>query len=116
MIEIVVGTALELLTVWQLLQVNKITGTPLILVGDMWRELLDWATRHMLQEGMELASSDDMNIPQCVSTVEEAIAVVRPHYDAWAGALAGGAIAAPMGTFTALPGAHQIVHEELRVP
>jgi hypothetical protein len=35
-----IGTALELFTVWQLLQVRKLRNTPLILVGKMWLELL----------------------------------------------------------------------------
>lgn len=78
-----IGTALELMTVWQLLQVRKIAGTPLILVGDMWHELVEWAKRNMLTDGFELAGRADMEIPQCVSTVEEAIALVRPHYEAW---------------------------------
>src|SRR5205085_9040775 len=44
-----IGTALELLMVWQLLQVQKLHDTPLILVGDMYAELVDWCRKYMLR-------------------------------------------------------------------
>src|SRR5436190_4410599 len=40
-----VGTVLELMMVWQLLQVKHLHETPLILVGKMWPGLVDWAKR-----------------------------------------------------------------------
>jgi len=43
-----IGTTLETLMIWQLLQVRKIYGTPLILVGPMWKGLVSWAEEHML--------------------------------------------------------------------
>ena len=43
-----IGTLLELSLVWQLLQVRKLYNTPLILVGKMWAELVDWGRRSML--------------------------------------------------------------------
>ena len=66
-----IGTLLELSLVWQLLQVRKLYNTPLILVGKMWAELVEWARRTMLQEGSELASEVDFTIPHCVNTIEE---------------------------------------------
>src|SRR5262249_1008875 len=36
-----IGTVLELMMVWQLLQVRHVHGTPLILVGKMWAALVD---------------------------------------------------------------------------
>ena len=38
-----IGTVLELMMIWQLLQVKHVHDTPLILVGKMWAELVDWA-------------------------------------------------------------------------
>src|SRR5215467_3059760 len=38
-----IGTVLELMMVWQLLQVKHVHDTPLILVGNMWSELVNWA-------------------------------------------------------------------------
>lgn len=40
-----IGTVLETLMVWQLLQVRHVHDVPLILVGKMWRGLVDWSAR-----------------------------------------------------------------------
>src|SRR5262247_3292463 len=37
-----IGTVLELMMIWQLLQVRHVDDTPLILVGNMWSELVEW--------------------------------------------------------------------------
>ena len=78
-----IGTLLELSLAWQLLQVRKLYNTPLILVGKMWAELVDWARRSMLREGSELASEVDFAIPHCVNTIEETVALIRVNRDAW---------------------------------
>jgi uncharacterized protein (TIGR00730 family) len=78
-----IGTLLEMSLAWQLLQVRKLYNTPLVLVGKMWPELVDWGRRFMLQEGRELASEPDFNIPKCVNTVEEAVACIRKNREAW---------------------------------
>ena len=66
-----IGTLLELSLAWQLLQVRKLYNTPLILVGKMWAELVEWSRRSMLQKGNELASEIDFTIPHCVNTIDE---------------------------------------------
>jgi hypothetical protein len=78
-----IGTLLELSLVWQLLQVRKLYNTPLILVGNMWADLVEWARRAMLREGSELASDVDFRIPHCVNTTEETIAFIRENRVAW---------------------------------
>jgi uncharacterized protein (TIGR00730 family) len=78
-----VGTLLEMSLVWQLLQVRKLYATPLILVGKMWAELIEWGRRSMLQEGRELASAVDFGIPHCVDDVAETVALIRSHREAW---------------------------------
>ena len=78
-----IGTLLELSLVWQLLQVRKLYHTPLILVGKMWAELVNWGRRSMLQEGQELASPVDFTIPHCVSSIEETVALIRSNREAW---------------------------------
>ena len=37
-----IGTLLELLYTWQLIQVDHISARPIILVGDMWNGFFDW--------------------------------------------------------------------------
>jgi uncharacterized protein (TIGR00730 family) len=78
-----IGSLLELSLAWQLLQVRKLYNTPLILVGTMWAELVEWGRRTMLIEGSELASAVDLTIPHCVATMEEAITVIRENRTAW---------------------------------
>jgi predicted Rossmann-fold nucleotide-binding protein len=73
-----IGTVLEMMMIWQLLQVRKLGGTPLILIGPMWQGLLDWCRAMMLRPGFELASPSDMEIPRCVTTGAEAVAIL-PH-------------------------------------
>jgi len=81
-----IGTLLELSLAWQLLQVSKLYNTPLILVGKMWTELVDWGRRSMLQKDNELASEIDFEIPHCVKTMDECIALIRENREAWLGA------------------------------
>lgn len=78
-----IGTVLEAMLVWQLLQVRHLHNTPLIFVGDMWAELIAWAQRYMLRPGFELVNSEDMAIPRCVKTADEAIAVLRENHAQW---------------------------------
>ena len=78
-----IGTLLELSLAWQLLQVSKLYNAPLILVGKMWAELVEWGRRSMLQKGNELASEIDFKIPHCVNTMDECIALIRENRDAW---------------------------------
>jgi uncharacterized protein (TIGR00730 family) len=77
-----IGTLMETMMVWQLLQARKLHGTPLILVGSMWAEMVDWARTHMLEVEVPMLAAADMTIPQCVPDVDAALAVIRDHYDA----------------------------------
>ena len=79
-----VGTVLETMMIWQLLQVRHLKDTPLILVGPMWRGLVDWAAAQMLRPGFELAGAADMGIPRCVDDADQAIATLREFHARWA--------------------------------
>jgi uncharacterized protein (TIGR00730 family) len=72
-----IGTALELLMVWQLLQVKHVSGVPLILVGTMWQELVEWARRHMVEGELQMASGGDIEIPHCVQTGDVAADIIE---------------------------------------
>ena len=79
-----IGTVLELSAIWQLLQVRKLhNDTPLILIGKMWADFVAWARSYLLRPDFELAAPVDIEIPRCVDTAEEAVALLRPHYDEW---------------------------------
>jgi hypothetical protein len=81
-----IGTVLELTMIWQLLQVKHIHDAPLILVGKMWSELVDWAKANLLKPQLALAGPEDMRIPTCVNTADEAIALLRTHVAKWSAA------------------------------
>ena len=72
-----IGTTLEALMVWQLLQVGQIDQRPLIFYGEMWHDLVSWGRGHMLAEKLAFASADDFDIPRCVTTVDEAVAIIE---------------------------------------
>jgi uncharacterized protein (TIGR00730 family) len=78
-----IGTVLEMLMIWQLLQVHHVKDVPLILVGKMWRGLVDWTKTAMLDPRLALANPADLEIPQCVDTADEAIAMVRALHEKW---------------------------------
>jgi len=49
----------------------------------MWTDLVDWARRHMLAPQPPLANPEDLAIPRCVATADEAIACLREHHERW---------------------------------
>jgi hypothetical protein len=80
-----IGTVLETMIIWQLLQVRHLENTPLILVGKMWPGLIEWARSSMLSIDAPLADVEDMTIPRCVANADEAIALIREHHRLWRG-------------------------------
>lgn len=78
-----IGTVLELMMIWQLLQVRHVRNTPLILVGKMWEGLVDWGKEQLLRSELPLADAADLDIPKCAATADEAIALVREHHRDW---------------------------------
>lgn len=78
-----IGTLLELSMVWQLLQVRKLYDTPLVLVGELWEELIDWARHHMLGPEFSLADEVDLAIPQVVASADEAVEIIRENRQRW---------------------------------
>lgn len=78
-----IGTTLEAMMIWQLLQVRHIKDTPLIFVGKMWADLLDWARDHLLSTQPQLATPEDLAIPLCVNTAEETLSILRKYHTKW---------------------------------
>lgn len=77
-----VGTCLEFFYTWQLLQVNHVCRMPIILVGDMWRNLMKWVIDNPLKHGY--LSSKDLQFIVLANTGEHALAVVKKakeYYD-----------------------------------
>ena len=78
-----IGTVLEAAMIWQLLQVKHLDGTPLIMVGQMWGDFVQWARQHMLDPRLALVGPEDLSIPRCVATGDDAIALIREHHGRW---------------------------------
>jgi len=78
-----VGTVLEMMMIWQLLQVRHLQNAPLILVGKMWPGLIEWAKASMLSTDPPLANPEDLTIPLCAAGADEAIELIRTHHTAW---------------------------------
>jgi uncharacterized protein (TIGR00730 family) len=72
-----IGTALELMMVWQLLQVGFMTERPVVLVGEMWQGLLDWMRREMAPR--RLINSEDLDLVHTVQSIEEAVTWIEKH-------------------------------------
>src|SRR5262245_36191405 len=79
-----IGTVLETMMIWQLLQVRHLERTPLILVGKLWPPLVEWVRSSMLSFETPLINAEDVDIPHCVKNADEAIAIIREHRAQWA--------------------------------
>lgn len=84
-----IGTTLEAMMVWQLLQVRHVDDVPLVFVGEMWRELQDWAGRHMAERDRPLAGAAEIALPDCVDSVGEAYERIAAHHAGWRAARRG---------------------------
>jgi uncharacterized protein (TIGR00730 family) len=74
-----IGTTLEAVMVWQLLQVRLVGERPLIFVGPMWRGLREWVEAELIGRGY--ASPGDLDLVHWVDEVDEAIDIVRHSRD-----------------------------------
>jgi len=78
-----IGTVLETMMIWQLLQVRHLEKTPLILVGKLWPGLVEWVRDSMLSFETPLINAEDVDIPVCVANADEAIEIIREHRKEW---------------------------------
>src|SRR3954454_23219356 len=78
-----IGTVLETLMVWQLLQVNHLKDVPLILAGRFWDGLIEWAKKEMLKPDAPLVSADDLKIPQILPDGPSIVRAVREYHAKW---------------------------------
>lgn len=74
-----IGTLLELFYAWQLVQVEHICETPIILFGQMWSGFFEWFKSEVLSRG--LAGERDMRMVFHVSSVENVIGLVRRMHE-----------------------------------
>ena len=74
------GTMDELFEVLTLIQTNKITKVPIVLVGkDFWGGLKQWIKTTMLEEAGNI-SPKDLDLMPIVDTAEEAVSIICDFY------------------------------------
>jgi len=73
-----VGTLLELLYTWQLLQVNMIHNIPIILLGNMWRDFIRWIKNWPLKN--RFLKQEDLDLLTVVDTYEETLDIIKKVY------------------------------------
>lgn len=79
-----IGTLLELFYAWQLVQVEHICETPIILFGPMWGELLEWMKREVVSR--RLMDERDLRMIFHLDDVDEVLRLIRKiHSDRLAG-------------------------------
>ncbi len=69
--------------IWQLLQVKHVENIPLIFAGKMWPELIAWMKTYMLDPRLALINPEDLKIPHCVDTADEAIVILKQEHQRW---------------------------------
>lgn len=74
-----IGTTLEALMVYQLVQVGLLRDRTLVFVGDMWQGLREWLGDEVVDRG--LAGEGLLELAHWVDTVEEAVEIVRAERD-----------------------------------
>jgi len=74
-----VGTMLELFYTWQLIQVKHMCNIPIILVGDMWKGLIEWLKDVPMKEGM--LSRKDIHSLKYVANCEEAVDAIQEWHE-----------------------------------
>jgi len=74
-----IGTLLELMYVWQLVQIGLIQPRPIILLdAHYWTGLLDWMREHTLGRG--LINPDDLCDVRMVTAWQEAVNILQDAY------------------------------------
>ena len=76
-----IGTLLELLYTWQLIQVDHISARPIILVGDMWNGFFDWIKSEPLKA--QLLDKSDLDNIIIVKNVHEVTKLLKPEIKAF---------------------------------
>jgi len=76
-----VGTTLEFLYTWQLVQVKKICDVPIILLGEEWADFLKWVKKWPLKQ--RLLDEDEMKFLYSAKNCEEAMSIIRQAHETW---------------------------------
>lgn len=73
-----VGTLLELVYAWQLMQTKHICNIPLILLGEQWKGLIKWLKNEPLKR--KFFNKDDLELLFLAKNYKEAINIINITY------------------------------------
>jgi len=74
-----IGSLLELMYTWQLIQVKHVKKIPIILMGEMWFEFIDWIKKYLLKNNF--IKKEDLDYIHLVKNNEEAMEIItNAHY------------------------------------
>ncbi len=76
-----IGTLLEFFYAWQLIQVRHVIEVPVILVGEMWMELMEWVGDWPLRR--KLLSRSDLDSLFLVKSNSEAMRIIEASHEAY---------------------------------
>lgn len=76
-----VGTLLEFLYAWQLVQVEHISDIPIILLGDQWPPLIEWIKKGPLKH--KLLNEEDLDSIYVVKDAKEAYKIINTVYETY---------------------------------
>lgn len=76
-----VGTLLEFMYTWQLVQVKQICNIPIILLGDMWKEFLSWVENYPLKQNF--LEKKDLNHIFNVKDSFDAFRIIKKFYEGY---------------------------------
>jgi uncharacterized protein (TIGR00730 family) len=76
-----IGTLLELMYAWQLLQVKKKKDIPIVLLGSQWKGLIEWMKKTQLKT--KYIEKEDFNLVFPVKNIGEAMVIINNKYDSY---------------------------------
>ncbi|MAF50664.1 MAG: hypothetical protein CMH64_01100 [Nanoarchaeota archaeon] len=76
-----IGTLLELVYAWQLLQVKKKKGIPIILIGNQWKLLIQWMKQTQLKA--KYIKKEDFDLVFPVKNIHEAMVIINDKYESY---------------------------------
>lgn len=76
-----VGTLLEFIYTWQLVQVKHICNIPIILLGTMWAEFLKWVEKYPLKQ--EFLEKKDLNHIFQVQDSLDAFRIIKKFFEGY---------------------------------
>lgn len=74
-----IGTLLELIYAWQLLQVKHIQQIPIIVLGEEWKKLIEWMEKYPLKNNY--IDKKDLELVFPANKPEEAMRIINLTYE-----------------------------------